>query len=314
MRLFGIPDAPFDPMQALVLSGGGGRGGYELGVYKALAEAGYRPSIISGSSVGAITAAAIASGLSLPELEAMWEDIGSVRVLRPRTDFWNLGRWTSLVRFEPLRRFLELHIDMDEVHESPIQLRVTAMDVNTGDLVIFRNKDMTVEHLLASAAIPILFPIVEIDGRAYWDGGIGMNTPIGPAIEAGATSVTAILLSPVGVAGLEVPRNMWQAITRMTELQLLGALKEDIKKAEAINRLISRGVADPRWHKVKFHVISPSQGLGITSILNFSSALAKQYIAHGYRDGLRFMDQRGEHPVQRQAEREITDDARHRQA
>ncbi|MHB8585804.1 MAG: patatin-like phospholipase family protein [Thermoplasmatota archaeon] len=305
-------DGTFELMQALVFSGGGGRGAYELGVYKALVEDGYRPAILSGSSVGAITAAAICSGLTVSELETMWSDIGTVRVLRPRTDFWNFPRWTSLVRFEPLERFLSEHIDIEKVRKSPTRLRVTAVDVNTGELAVFRNRDITIDHLLASAAIPILFPIVEIDGHAYWDGGIGTNTPIGPAIEAGATGVTAVLLSPVGATPLETPRNLWDAITRTTEIQLLGALKEDIKKAEAVNRLIGRGLNDPRWRHVTFHIISPEKGLGITSILNFSGALARKYIARGHADGKAFLQKRGEHPVQQQAEHEIAADARNR--
>jgi NTE family protein len=300
-------------LNGLVLSGGGGRGAYEFGVYKALREGGFRPQVLSGTSVGAITAAAIASGLSLAEMEAMWEELGTFRVLRPRVDYWRFPKWTHFVHLSPLRRFLERHIRFERIRESPVRLRVAAVDVSTGELVVFTNRDLTVEHLLASSAIPILFPMVQIDGRAYWDGGVAANTPIGPAIEAGANAIYVILLSPVGAVPLEPPRNLWEAFTRYSELRLLGNLKEDIKQAQAVNRLIDRGLADPRWRRVEFHIISPAESLGLTSTLNFNARNAKRFIEWGHSDGQRFLRSREQHPVEVQAVHEAHEDALRRE-
>ena len=94
-------------MRALVLSGGGGRGAYELGVYKALRDGGIAFDILSGSSVGAITAAAIASGYSLQELESLWTRMSTFRVVQPRADLWAFTKWTHLMYSRPLLKFLE---------------------------------------------------------------------------------------------------------------------------------------------------------------------------------------------------------------
>ncbi|HEX2021913.1 MAG TPA: patatin-like phospholipase family protein [Candidatus Thermoplasmatota archaeon] len=293
-------------MRALVLSGGGGRGAYELGVYKAHVERGVSFDILSGTSVGAITAAAIASGLSLPELEGMWARMHNFQVMQPRGDVWRFPRWTHLMYTKPLKTFIEKEIDFAAVAASPLQVRVAAVDVGTGDLRVFTNAELDAGRLLASSAIPLLFPMVEVDSRHYWDGATVVNTPLQPAIEAGADEITCVLLSPVGARDLPPPANMWEAITRLTDLRLLGHLKEDIKHAEFINGLVAAGTADPTWHHIDFHIISPEDSLGVTSILNFDSKLASRLIAIGHRDALAYLDGQGrEHRVEVRAREEL---------
>lgn len=299
-------------MKGLVLSGGGGRGAYEYGVYRALHEGGVRFDVIAGTSVGAITAAFIASGKSFDEVEALWDEMGTFRIMQPRGDVWAFPRWTHLLYTSPLRKFLEEHLDMEAVKRSLVHLRLTAVNANTGELRVFRNKDINIDVLMASSAIPLLFPLVYIDGEPYWDGGAVANTPIGPAIEAGATEIYTVLLSPMGAKALEAPKNLWEAITRVSDLRLLGSLKEDIKNAQAINKLIERGLADPRWRRVDFHVISPSDGLGVTTVLNFSAKKAKELIAAGYADGMDFIRTGHEHPLEEQAEDEAREDMHRR--
>src|SRR5438552_14791382 len=114
-------------MRALVLSGGGGRGAYELGVYKAFRERGRAFDLISGSSVGAITAAAISSGLSTPELEGLWDRMHTLAVMQPRGDVWRFPTWTHLMYTKPLLQFLEKELDFDAIARSSIELRVAAI-------------------------------------------------------------------------------------------------------------------------------------------------------------------------------------------
>lgn len=273
-------------MRALVLSGGGGRGAYELGVYKAFTGRGRGFDLISGTSVGAITATAIASGLSMPELEGLWSRMHNLRVMQPRTDLWRFPLWTHLVHTRPLLAFLEKEIDFAAVRTSPIEVRAAAVDVGTGDLRVFTNAELTPKRLLASASIPLLFPMVEDEGRHYWDGGTVVNTPLQPAIEAGATDVTCVLLSPVGAHDLAPPKNMWEAIARATDLRMMGNLKEDVKHAEFINGLVAAGTADPAWHHIDFHVVSPRETLGILTLVTFDARLAARLIDQGHRDGL----------------------------
>lgn len=277
-------------MRALVLSGGGGRGAYELGVFKAFMERGRRFDLISGTSVGAITGGAIASGLTMPELEAMWGRMHQFKVMQPRVDVWSLPTWTHLMYTKPLQKFIEREIDFEAIQRSPTELRISAVDVCTGDIRVFTNMEITPTRMLASASIPILFPMVPDGGRHYWDGGTVVNTPLRPAIEAGATEITCVLLSPVGARELPPPRNLWEAIARLTDLRLMGNLKEDVMHAEFINGLVAAGTADPAWHHIDFHVVSPEQTLGLTTILNFDSRMATRLIETGYEDGLTFLD------------------------
>ena len=277
-------------VKALVLSGGGGRGAYELGVFKAFMERGRRFDLISGTSVGAITGAAIASGLTMPELEGMWGRMHTLQVMQPRADVWALPRWTHLVHTKPLLRFIEREIDFEAIRRSPTELRVSAVDIGNGDIRVFTNMELTPQRLLATASIPILFPMVEDGGRHYWDGGTVVNTPLRPAIEAGATEITCVLLSPVGARELPPPQNLWEAVSRFADLRMMGNLKEDIMHAEFINGLVASGTADPTWHHIDFHVVYPRQALGLTTLLNFDSRLAARLIDQGHRDGLAFLD------------------------
>ncbi|HVM45346.1 MAG TPA: patatin-like phospholipase family protein [Candidatus Thermoplasmatota archaeon] len=277
-------------VKALVLSGGGGRGAYELGVFRAFMERGRRFDLISGTSVGAITGAAIASGLTMPELEAMWGRMHQLRVMQPRADVWRFASWTHLVHTRPLLRFIEREIDFEAIRRSPTELRVSAVDVGNGDIRVFTNMELTAKRLLASASIPVLFPMIEDQGRHYWDGGTVVNTPLRPAIEAGAREITCVLLSPVGARELPPPANLWEAIARFADLRMMGNLKEDIMHAEFINGLVAAGTADPAWHHIDFHVVSPRHTLGLTTILNFDSRVAARLIQQGHEDGLAFLD------------------------
>lgn len=277
-------------MRALVLSGGGGRGAYELGVYKAFHQKGRDFDVLSGSSVGAITAAAIASGLSVDELEAMWARMHTFGVMKPRGDFWRVPKWTHLMHTRPLLDFLARELDYEAIAESKMEVRVAAVDVGTGDLRVFTNQEITPARLLASSSLPLLFPMVEDGGRYYWDGGTVVNTPLQPAIEAGADDITTVLLSPVGARDLPPPKNMWDAIARFHDLRQLGNLKQDLKHAEFINGLVAAGSADPAWHHIDFHIVSPQETMGLTTILNFDPHLATRLIAMGEQDGLRFIE------------------------
>lgn len=273
-----------------MLSGGGGRGAYELGVFKAFMERGRRFDLISGTSVGAITGAAIASGLTMPELEAMWGRMHQFKVMQPRGDVWAIHKWTHLMYTKPLLKFIEREIDFGAIQRSPTELRVSAVDVCTGDIRVFTNMEITPARLLASASIPILFPMIEDEGRHYWDGGTVVNTPLRPAIEAGATEITCVLVSPVGARELPPPTNLMEAIARLTDLHLMGNLKEDILHAEFINSLVAAGTADPAWHHIDFHVVSPERSFGLGTILNFDSRMASKLIELGHQDGLKFLD------------------------
>jgi hypothetical protein len=86
----------------------------------------------------------------------------------------------------------------------------------------------------------------------------------------------------------------------------LGSLKQDLKHAEFINGLVASGPADPTWHHSDFDIVSPSDHMGLASILNFDARAAKRLIAWGHKDGLDFIDGGArDHRVEVQARVEI---------
>jgi NTE family protein len=214
---------------AFVLSGGASFGAVEVGMLRALTEAGILPDVLLGTSVGALNAAFVAGhpgpeGIS--ELEALWLSIrrGDVFPLHPLVGLLGfIGRRDHLVPVEPLRRLVTSNLTFERLEQSPVPLHVIATEIISGDDVRF-SSGPAVEAILASAAIPGVFPTVEIDGVAYMDGGVTDNTPIGDAVELGADRVYVLPTghacslrdAPRGALGMAL-----QAITVLIGRQLV---------------------------------------------------------------------------------------------
>lgn len=278
------------PVYGLVLSGGGGRGAYECGVYKGLYEHGIEPDILAGTSIGAINAAAIVAGASPEALERMWLAMDTRRVHKRRWDFWNFLRWRNLLDHSPWERTLLEHIDFSRIPESPKKLRVTAVDVKAGALRVFTNQDITARHILASCSIPVIYPWTRIDNVIYWDGGTMANTPLGPAIDAGAEEIYVVLLSQIGARQLAMPRNLLEGASLAFELAILASFKMALKQLEYINALCEHGLDDGSHHIVQYHLIAPSKPLGLDLILRYERDQIRELIELGYEDAKRVLE------------------------
>jgi len=171
--------------RALVLSGGGGRGAYHVGVYKYLEEKGLTPDIVVGTSIGAVNGAMIVSGLGAADLEREWRALTADQIHRLRLNPLEYFEKPSLLDTGPWAETLERQISFHKVRTSPIAFRITATDIKRGRVRVFRNEEITVRHLLASCSIPVVYPWTEIDGVIYWDGAVVANTPLRPAIDEG---------------------------------------------------------------------------------------------------------------------------------
>jgi NTE family protein len=190
---------------AFVLSGGASLGAVQVGMARALEEHDIRPDLIVGTSVGPINGAWLASGRDIDGLDR-------VRRKLKRNQLFPLRPWTGLRGFagfgshfvpnSGVRRLVRRHLNFSRLEDAPIPLIVIATDVLTGMEVPLRSGD-AVEAILASAALPGVFPPIEIDGQTLFDGGVVDNTPITQAIEAGATEVW--VLSTGYSCGLESP-------------------------------------------------------------------------------------------------------------
>jgi NTE family protein len=181
--------------RAFVLSGGASLGAVQAGMLEALFERGIAPDVIIGSSVGAINGAFIASREptveTALELGAVWRGLnrGAVFPLSPLTGLLGfVGRGAHLVSSGNLRRLISVHAGIDRLEEARVPLHVIATDVLSGG-ELHLSTGPAVDAVLASAAIPGVFPPVSVDGQLLIDGGVCDNTPISRAIELGAGEV-----------------------------------------------------------------------------------------------------------------------------
>jgi NTE family protein len=276
-----------NPKRALVLSGGGGRGAYECGVYKYLEEVGWEPDILVGTSIGAINAAAIASGRSAAELEAAWLATHTKDIQR----FWRLSPWKSIYDTSPWRETLHRYIDFDALPSTDKQLLIATTELETGQLRIFDNQEtaLTPDHILASCSIPLVYPWTKIEDRHYWDGAVMANTPLAGAIDAGADEIVIVLLSPIGERHMEPPRWPWHALTVVLDLALSATYENDLKQLENVNRLVTAQV-DSKHRQVKCHVVTPSEETDLLRIIRYEPDFSADLIQMGYEDAREELD------------------------
>ena len=141
----------------------------------------------------------------------------------------------------PLRRLLAEAVDFDRLRGAAApRLFISATDVATGALRVFRNADLTPEAVLASACLPQLFRAVEIEGRAYWDGGYLANPPLAPLIaETDAHDLLIIQLTPP--ERREAPRGAADIAARLNEIVFNASLVNELRAIGALKRALAGG-------------------------------------------------------------------------
>jgi NTE family protein len=173
---------------------------------QALTAHGVRPDMIIGTSAGAVNGAWLAGGdteSDLAQLADIWRRIrrNDVFPTDPITGLLGLaGRGNHLVPDRGLRRLLRKNLRFERLEDAPIPLHVVATDVVSG-VDVRLSQGNAVDAIVASAAIPGVFPPVSIGGRLLMDGGVVENTPIGHAVTLGATTVW--VLPSGGACGIE---------------------------------------------------------------------------------------------------------------
>ena len=249
----------------LALQGGGVHGAFTWGVLDRLLEgdSNLNFSWISATSAGAVNAAALVSGLAEDgpagarrTLRAVWEAVqeaGVPDLMRFYPFLRSLGRqplgsvtqmWSPYdfnpLGFDPLRRILEAQIDFEQVRKfASIELLIAATDIETGSKRLFRRSELTVEAVLASACLPTLHPAVEIDGRAYWDGGFSANPDLVTlAAESPVGDTLLVLLNPVEQPG--IPRTAREIASEVNRITFSQPLRRDVELIEAARSIPSR--------------------------------------------------------------------------
>jgi NTE family protein len=179
---------------AFVLSGGGSLGAIQVGMLQALFEEGIRPDLLVGTSAGAVNAAWMAQCPDcdgVKELADIWSGLRRNHIfpLNPWAGARGLlGRTNHFISNAGLRALLERHIHYERLEDAAIPIHVVATDLKNGHAVVL-SSGPTVPALLASCAIPGVFPPVTVGSRELVDGGVADLTPIAAAIEQGATQV-----------------------------------------------------------------------------------------------------------------------------
>jgi NTE family protein len=175
------------PVTAFVLSGGGNQGVSQVGMLRALLERGIFPDVVIGTSAGALNGAAIATTPTLEkvdELERVWCGLTGEAVFPGGTfkRVWNvLRRDDHLIPNTGLAEVITRAAPAQTFAGTEVPLRVVAADLVTGDEVIYVSGDLH-PVLLASAALPGIFPPVELHGRTLVDGAVVNLVPISHAL------------------------------------------------------------------------------------------------------------------------------------
>lgn len=233
------------PVRALVLSGGGGRGAYEVGIAKACMERNFFFDWIVGTSIGAINATLLAQD-DLPVLEDLWRRIRT-------NDVFTLGNPTQIRRVvfgqqlgffdnSKLENVLRQCVNLERLKagESKVAFATTDLCSLQTKLITaddIKSQDDLIDVLMASASVPLLFPPRKLNGEGCWiDGGLVRNTPIQSAIRLGATEIYAVLVEPHIVD--TCPTSIVQLVSRILEILLDHSARSGIAHVNHYNRMM----------------------------------------------------------------------------
>ena len=199
------------PRKALVLAGGGARGSYQVGVWRALTELGWNPQLITGTSVGSLNGAMFALDL-YETARDMWTSIRSQDVMELPEETWNLTELHQFLRdvvraggmdVTPLEEIVERVLDEDALRASPIRFGLVTVEkrgLKPRELPLEEiPKGKVKDYLLASAACFPALRAKQIDGVQFLDGGYRDNMPTGLAQKMGAEELVCVDLEGVGI-------------------------------------------------------------------------------------------------------------------
>lgn len=247
----------------LVLAGGSVKGAFQAGAIRAVFESGFAPDAVYGISAGAMNAAFLvnefgrqyrdagkinftSAGVGLCEF---WrEHISTPESLAVRRGTYELGlsairrNFDGLLDTSPLRDLLYTTISLRNLQNSPVDLRVGAVDITDGRIVYADpNFPYFFDYVLASSAIPILMPVVKIGGNEklpYLDGGLREVAPLRRAIADGATEIVCIACHPKDLDGQSFHYgNLLALVDRVMDIAVNETLNSDLDWAELINEM-----------------------------------------------------------------------------
>jgi NTE family protein len=279
----------------LALQGGGAHGAQTWGVLDRLLE---EPELrivgISGTSAGAMNAVVLADGMhrggaqgARETLAAFWKAVSEAALTSPvQRDLWSRlnGDWSldnspsyfffdqftrlfspyefNPLNINPLRNLVESLVDFDCVNRcESIKVFVTATNVRTGRPKVFRQPDLGVDSVMASAALPFMFQAVEIDGEAYWDGGYMGNPALFPLVdESDSRDLVVVQINPFFRP--DIPRRAREIINRVNEITFNASLLKELRAIMLLKQVIdAEGIERERYRDMRLHRIHADEDL-----------------------------------------------------
>jgi len=234
---------PAKNLTAFVLAGGGSLGAVQVGMLAAMARQDIRPDFVVGASVGAINAAYYAAepdDRGVERLKRIWlqlrrSDVFPFSLMATALSFF--GRTDHFVAPAPLRKLIESMLPYQRLEDAKLPCYVVATDALKGTEVALSSGAATTA-LLASAAIPGVFPPVMLDGCCLVDGGVANNTPISTAVKMGATRVIVL---PTGTScSLSAPpRGALAMALHALNLLIMRQLVNDIERFSGVVEVVT---------------------------------------------------------------------------
>jgi NTE family protein len=282
----------------LVLAGGSVKGAFQAGVMKAMMERGYQPDAVYGVSVGSLNAAYFVNQLGLQAItgepisftqasEDLW-DFWETRITSPESlskpfNIFQLGlsalrkKFKGLVDTQPLRNLLTEVLSIRNLHASPISLKIGAVNIIDGTMYyVDTSEEHFLDYLMASSAVPILMPVVKINGetrRSFLDGGLRDVAPIKKAVDDGASHIVCISCHLQSIEGGHFDSgDLLALVDRVMDIAVNEILNADIKEVMISNTTID------------IQSVRPPQPLTI-DIQNFNKMDIRRMLELGYQVG-----------------------------
>jgi NTE family protein len=267
---------------AFILAGGASRGAYQAGCLKRLEEEGIKPDLIVGSSIGVCNSLVYATGGA----EAAW-GFWSRALSLPQVFDISLKRnalfGNSFFSMDRLTRFVESEVDFDACFESETELTYIVTNVSAGHEELRGNRtEPDVERFRTVTrigyAIPILHPLIELDGDQYADGGFLWNVPFEYAEDWGATDIYVLSVVPSKLPRSDNLRFIPQVAMRMYDI---------FWRTVGNNSILEKKLEDGKYHGINVTILEPSPETGMfdpLGMLNAYPGKSRKLLWQGYRD------------------------------
>lgn len=280
-------------MRALVLSGGGAKGAYQVGALRRIMkEANREYEILCGVSVGALNVAALGMTTigkpieAFDRLEAFWTGLENRKVWKKRTWGNILSAFfeESIYDASPLFSLVRSSLDVKAVAASGKKVVVGAVALDDGEYRSALGTDPNfVDWVLASSSFPVFFQPLRIGTKTWSDGGLRNVTPLGEAIRLGATEIDVVMCSNPDLPSKWDPKGKKAIETALRAIDLMGdeIVRTDLQVAGLKNDLADSG----GFRRVGIRVIQPSKALA-SNPLDFSPGPIREMMAIGYEDAV----------------------------